>query len=57
MVLSEFLELRGIQMYIEPTNTSIGSYIDLPPNLKTPKSLLNIHNCKYNCLQLDITAW
>ena len=30
----EFLELRIIQINIDPFNASIGSYIDLPPILK-----------------------
>ena len=30
----EFLGLRSIQMNIEPIKASIGSYIDLPPDLK-----------------------
>ena len=30
----EFLGLRSIQINIEPTKASIGSYIDLPPDLK-----------------------
>ena len=53
----EFLGLRSIQLNIEPTKASIGSYIDLPPDLKNSKSILNIRNYKYNCLQLTITAW
>ena len=53
----EFLGLRSIQINIEPTKASIGSYIDLPPDLKNCKSILNIRNSKYNCLQLTITAW
>ena len=44
-------------MNIEPTKASIGSYIDLPPDLKNSKSKLNIRSYKYNCLQLTITAW
>ena len=31
----EFLALRCIQIIIEPTKASIGSYIDLPPISKT----------------------
>ena len=31
----EFLGLRSIQINIEPTKASIGSYIDLPPISKT----------------------
>ena len=53
----EFLGLRGIQINSEPTKASIGSYIDLTPDLKNSKSILNIRNSKYNCLQLPITAW
>ena len=41
----EFLGLRRIHINFEPTKTSIGSYIDLPPHFKN------------NCLQLTITAW
>ena len=52
----ELLGLRSIQINIEPTKASIGSYIDLPPDLKNSKSILNIRNSK-NCLQLTITAW
>ena len=52
----EFLGIRSIQLNIEPTKASIGSYIDLPPDLKNSKSLLNIRSYKYNCLQLTITA-
>ena len=53
----ELLGLRSIQINIEPTKASIGSYIDLPPDLKNSISILNIRNSKYNCLQLPITAW
>ena len=53
----EFLGLRSIQINIEPPKASIGSYIDLPPDLKNSKSILNIRSYKYNCLQLTITAW
>ena len=53
----EFLGIRSIQLNIEPTKASIGSYIDLPPDLKNSKSKLNIRSYKYNCLQLTITAW
>ena len=52
-----FLGIRSIQLNIEPTKASIGSYIDLPPDLKNSKSILNIRSYKYNCLQLTITAW
>ena len=53
----EFLEIRSIQLNIEPTKASIGSYIDLPADLKNSISILNIRNSKYNCLQLTVTAW
>ena len=53
----EFLGIRSIQLNIEPTKASIGSYIDLPPDLKNSKSILKIRSYKYNCLQLTITAW
>ena len=53
----EFLGLRSIQINIEPTKASIGSYKDLTPDLKNSKSILSIRNYKYNCLQLTNTAW
>ena len=53
----EFHGLRSIQINIEPTKESIGSYIDLPPDLNNCKPILNIHSYKYNCLQLTIIAW
>ena len=53
----EFLGLRSIQTNIGPTKGSIGTYIDLPADLKISKSILNIRISKYNCLQLSITAW
>ena len=53
----EFHGIRSIQLNIEPTKASIGNYIDLPCDLKNSKSILNICNSKYNCLQLTITAW
>ena len=53
----EFLGIRSIQLNIEPTKASIGSYIDLPPDLKNSKSIINIRSYKYKCLQLTITAW
>ena len=56
MTLS-FYGLRSIQINIEPTKASISCYVDLPPDLKNSKSILNICNSKYNCLQLAITAW
>ena len=53
----EFLEVRSIQLYIEPTKTSTGSYIGLPTDLKNSKSIINIRKNNYNCLKLSITAW
>ena len=53
----EFLGITNFQLNIEPTKASIGSFIDLPPDLKNSKSILNIRSYKYNCLQLTITAW
>ena len=53
----EFLGLRSIQINIEPTKASIGSFIDFPLDLKSSKSILNLRNSKYNCIQLTITAW
>ena len=49
--------MRSIQINIEPTKSSIGSYIDLHLDLKNSKSVLNIRSYKYNCLQLIFTAW
>ena len=49
--------MRSIQINIEPTKASIGSYIELSPDLKNSKSILNIRSYKYNCLQITITAW
>ena len=42
----EFLGFRSIQINIEPTTASIGSYIDLPPDLKNSNSILNIRSYK-----------
>ena len=42
----EILGLRSIQINIEPTKASIGSYIDLPTDLKNAKSILNIRSYK-----------
>ena len=46
----EFLGLRSTEINVEPTKVSIGSYIDLPPDLKNYESVLNIRKSKYNCL-------
>ena len=40
----EFLGIRSIQLNIEPTKASIGSYIDLQADLKNSKSILNIRS-------------
>ena len=53
----EFLGIRSIQLNIEPTKATIGAHIDLPADLKSSKSILDIRSYKYNCLQLTITAW
>ena len=53
----EFLGRNSIQINIETTKASIGSYIHLPTDLKNSKLILNIRSYKYNCLQLTITAW
>ena len=53
----EFLGITDIQLNIERTKPSLGSYIELPPNLRTrTKSILNIKSNKFNCLRLCITA-
>ena len=53
----EFLAITDIQLNIERTKPSLGSYIELPPNLKTrTKAILNNKNIKFNCLRLWITA-
>ena len=53
----EFLGIRSIQLNIETTKASVGTYIDSPADLKNSKSILNIRSYKNNCLQLTITAW
>ena len=53
----EFLGITDIQLNKERTKPSLGSYIKLPPNLRTrTKAILNIKSNKYNCLRLRITA-
>ena len=53
----EFLGITDIQINIERTRPSLGSFIELPPNLKTrTKAILNIKSNKFNCLRLCITA-
>ena len=57
MAMTFFLGLGSIQICNEPTEANIGSYIDLSPDLKNSKSILNIRYYNYNCLKLSITAW
>ena len=46
-----------MQLNIERTKPSLGSYTELPPGLRSKtKATLNIRNNKLNCLQLCITA-
>ena len=50
----EFLGITDIQLNIERTKPSLGSYIELPPNLRTrTKAILNIKSNKFNCLRLQ----
>ena len=50
----DVLGLRSIQIIIK---ACIDCFIDLLPNLKNSKAILNIRNSKYNCLQLNVTDW
>ena len=53
----EFLGITDIQLNIERSKPSLGSYIELPPTLRTrTKAILNIKSNKFNCLRLCITA-
>ena len=53
----EFHKITEIQLNIERTKTSLGLYVELPPNLRTrTKAILNIKSNKFNCLRLCITA-
>ena len=46
-----------MQLNIERTKPSLGSYIELPTGLRSKtKAILNIRNNKFNCLRLCITA-
>ena len=45
----EFLGIRSIQLNIEPTKASIGSYVDLPCDLKNAKI-----NIKYTQFQIQL---
>ena len=57
MDMIEFLGITDIQLNIERTKPSLGSYVELPPNLRTrTKAILNIESNKFNCLRLCITA-
>ena len=53
----EFLGITDIQLNIEKTKRSLGSYVELPPTLRTrTKAIVNIKSNKFNCLRLCITA-
>ena len=53
----EFIGITDMQIYIERTKPSLGSYTELPPCLRhKTKAILNIRSNKFNCLRLCITA-
>ena len=53
----EFIGISDVQLNIERTKPSLGSYTELPPGLRSKtKVILNIRNNKFNCLQLCNTA-
>ena len=53
----EFLGITDVQLNIERSKPSLGSYIEIPPNLRTrAKAILNIKSNKFNCLRLCFTA-
>ena len=53
----EFIGITDIQINIERTKPSLGSYTELPPGLRDKtKAILNIRSNKFNCLRLCITA-
>ena len=53
----EFIGITDMQISIERTKPSLGSYIELPLDLKDKtNAILNIRNNKFNCLRLCITA-
>ena len=53
----EFIGISDVQLNIERTKPSLGSYTELPPGLRsTTKAILIIRNKKFNCLRLCITA-
>ena len=53
----EFIGITDMQLNVERTKPSLGSYTELPPGLRDKtKAILNIRSNKFNCLQLFITA-
>ena len=53
----EFIGITDMQINIERTKPSIGSYTELPPGLRDKtKAISNIRSGKFNCLRLCITA-
>ena len=53
----EFIGISDVQLNIEKTKPSLGSYTQLPPGLRSKtKAILNTRNNKFNCLRLCITA-
>ena len=53
----EFIGIKDMQINIERTKPSLGSYTELPPGLRDKtKAILNIRINKFNCLRLCITA-
>ena len=54
---NEFIGVSDVQLNIERTKPSLGSYTEPPPGLRSKiKAILNIRNDKFNCLRLCITA-
>ena len=53
----EFIGITDMQINIEMTKPSLGSYTEVPPGLRDKtKAILNIISNKFNCLRLCITA-
>ena len=53
----EFIGITDMQINIERTKPSLGSYTELPSDLRDKtKAILNIRSIKFNCLRLCITA-
>ena len=53
----EFIGITDMQINIERTEPSLGSYTELPPGLRDKtKAILNIRSNTFNCLRLCITA-